>query len=514
MADEIAQVVQMEIQGVTMVFKGTLEVVSFLARAIKALINSGKNLYGKHKDYELNKEGKKTFKEMLELCNGAPPQALNIREDDFEEVLRLAEKHGLHYTIASDFIPNDGKVPILITPQEAPLWGQIYKAVASMRLDEDKKSVSVYDKLIAEEKEKLTGLKDPKEIVKIQAKIENLEQAKQEASKWVDYGEDILNKDDVTMSFQEYLLEAKGTDFEKNPELAMAEYEKGVEIGRSFSVKESFQPIRDKSLMTESKLMFYVPEIGAIVTREFRQDEQTDLVYSNYAVKTQEGEIFRCSDRDITKDKWNESVLPQLLDKAGVIEGTECRAFNYEEKLKCFLAYHNKITSPAQKNIEKALSEGKEVFSHAGAKNEVLNFVSEQSKGFASANVTETQIEIVCNLQMLVRDQGKLKLKLSDDESIVFSKIDNEGLAPNGMVKFTINDESKATYVKQIHEQETYRGDILAADGTVLATTKVSNNKSISGIEISPLEAQGKIRETLGEGIASMVQKGAQHKGR
>lgn len=490
MADEIAQVVQMEIQGVTMVFKGTLQAIQFLARALKAMLNSGKDVYDKHNEKKLNKAGnKENFKDILKLCDGAPPQALNVRSEDFEEVIRLAFKQGLHYHVATDFIPNDGMVPILITPQEAPLWGQIYKAVASTRLDEDKKNVSGYDKLIAEEKEKLNGLKDPKEIVKIQSKIENLEQAKQEAAKWVDYGEDVLNKDDVTMSFQEYLMGAKGTDFEKNPELAMAENEKGVEIGCSFSAKESLQPIRDKSLMPDTKLMFYVPEIGAIVTREFRQDEQTKLVYSNYAVKTQEGEVFRCSDRDITKDKWNESVLPQLLDKAGMLEGTECRAFDSEEKLKSFATYHNKITSPAQKNIEKAISEGKEVFSSAEAKDEVINLVSEQSKGFASANVTGTQIEIVCNPEMLVREQGKLKLNLSDDESIVFSRIDNEGLAPNGMVKFSINDESKSTFVKK-------------------------NERAITGIEISPLEAQSKIKETLGDGIASMVQKGVQHKGR
>lgn len=488
-ADEIAQVCELEVQGVKMVFKGSLEVIAFMARAIKALLSSGKNTAEWLHEKKINKKGDKTFKDIVELSNGAPPQALNIRETDFDEVIRLAEKQGLHYHIATDFIPNDGMMPILITPQEAPLWGQIYKAVAAQRLDEDKKNVSGYDKLISEEKEKLNGEKEPGKIAKIQSKIENLEQAKQEASKWVDYDEEVLNKDDVTMSFQNYLMSAKGTAFEKSPEVAMAEYEKGVEIGRSFSAKESFQPVRDQSLMPDSKLMFYVPEIGAIVTREFHQDEQTKLVHSDYYVKTANGEIFTCSDKDITKDKWNESVLPKLLDKAGILEGTECRAFNSEEKLKCFLKYHDKIESPAQKNIEAALSEGREVFSSAEAKNEVLNFISEQSKGFASAAVTDEEYEITCDPKMLVKENGKLKLILSDDESLVFSKTDNEGITKNGMARFTINDESNATFVKK-------------------------NDQAIRGIAVSPAEAQSKIKEMLGEGVANMVQSGVRHKGR
>ena len=489
MADEIAQVCELEMQGVKMVFKATLEVATFVMRAMKAFINASGDLWDKYKTFKLEKKGKKTFKELLELCNGGPPQALNIREEDFEEVLRLAEKNGLHYTITTDFNPNDGMVPLLITPQEAPAWGQTYKAVAAQRLDEDKKSVSGYDRLIAEEKEKLLNEKEPSQIAKIQVKIENLEQAKQESSKWVDYGEDVLNKDDVSISFQDYLKEAKGTDFERSPELAIAENEKGVEIGHSFSAKESFQPIRDKSLMPETKLMFYVPKLGAVVTREFHQEEQTGLVYSDYAVKTKEGEIFRCSDKDTTKEKWNDSILPKLLDKAGMLEGTECRAFNNEEKLKSYLAYHNKIASPAQKNIQKALDEDREVFSNAEAKNEVLNAVSERSKGFASANVTDTGYEIICDFNRLVRDKGKLKMTLSEDECIVFSRTVDEGIDKNGMAKFTINEESNAIFIK-------------------------TKDRTVTQIAITPVEVELKVKEMLGENIANMVQKGTQHKGR
>ena len=133
----------------------------------------------------------------------------------------------------------------MIPAQEAAVWGQIYKAVASMRLDEDKQSVNDYGHQIAEEEEKLLSCTDPKEKEKIETKIENLKQAKDEVQQWVDYGEDVVNGEKVTDSFQEFLKKSEGTDFEKNPEVAMAEYEKGVEIGANFSISESFQPVRD-----------------------------------------------------------------------------------------------------------------------------------------------------------------------------------------------------------------------------------------------------------------------------
>ena len=57
------------------------------------------------------------------------------------------------------------------------------------------------------------------------------------------------------------------------------------------------------------------------------------------------------------------------------------------------------------------------------------------------------------------------------------------------MARFTINDESKATFVKK-------------------------KDNAITGIVVSPAEAQIKIKETLGDGIAQKVQNAMQHKGR
>ena len=143
---------------------------------------------------------------------------MDIREVDIDEVIRVATSKGLHYCECVDFTPNDGLVPLMIPAQEAAVWGQIYKAVASMRLDEDKQSVNDYGHQIAEEEEKLLSCTDPKEKEKIETKIENLKQAKDEVQQWVDYGEDVVNGEKVTeidASFAKDIFEGEGAVLKK-----------------------------------------------------------------------------------------------------------------------------------------------------------------------------------------------------------------------------------------------------------------------------------------------------------
>ena len=138
MADEIAQVLAMEVDNVKLVFKASLEVAEFLARALRALIRSSKEGIEKGKekkaDKDLHSAGEKEIKDIFKLSEGNPPQALEIRAEDLLKVLDLAKEKGLHYAKAIDFIPNDGLTPILVPAQEAVVWSQIYKAVAGKRL--------------------------------------------------------------------------------------------------------------------------------------------------------------------------------------------------------------------------------------------------------------------------------------------------------------------------------------------------------------------------------------------
>ena len=70
MADEIAQVLAMEVDGVKLVFKATLEVAEFLARALRSLIRSSQKKMAKRKekkaDNDLHSAGEKSIGDIFE----------------------------------------------------------------------------------------------------------------------------------------------------------------------------------------------------------------------------------------------------------------------------------------------------------------------------------------------------------------------------------------------------------------------------------------------------------------
>lgn len=460
MADEIAQVCELEIRGITMAVKAPVELAQLLGRLALTLLRLGnehaeKKEKKKEKKEEkkekketkkLNEPGEKSVEEIFKLSRNGPPQVVNLRKEDMEEILQLAQKDGLHWASTVDFIPGDGLTPVLVPPQEAAIWDAIIEKIASKRLEKDKKTVAEYDRQLAEEKEKLRNVM-PEDKAAIETRIENLLQAKAEAEKWVAYGEDVVTNKSAAISFVDYLRLAKGTEFEKNPERAMAEYEKGVEPGRKMPAKECFSPIRDKSYMPDTQLTFYFPDHGAIVTRKFEVDQETGLVYSEYALKTESGEIHQFSDRNMTKDQWNSNVLPKMLDQAGMIEGTECRLFDSQEKLQAYMDYHGKVRPQSEINVENAIKEGKAVFHSAEAKNEIETAVSEKAKGFASAKIESDRMKISVDPEHLSRYKGKLRLRLNENEDLYFTNIANEGIK-DGKAVFEIENNATVLYVK------------------------------------------------------------------
>lgn len=447
MADEIAQVCQMEIEGIKMVFKGSLEVAQLLMRMIRGIINASKKGIDNYGQRQLELPGKKEIHEIMQLSKSGPPQIINIPEDMVEEILKEGSEKGLHFAFITDMDPNDKMVPIAFTAEEAPIWAAILKTKMSQKLDEDIDVVKSYEERIAEEKEKLLSISDPNEKQLIETKIENLEQAKREADQLVKADEEIVNNENIGMSLTDYLKTAKGTEFEKNPEKAIAELEKGVEIGPKLTAKECLQPIRDKSYMPNTALMFYLPDTGSIITREFFEDKDTGLMYSNYSFKTKDGEIHRYTDHNLTNEKWNEEILPNLMDKASLIEGTDCRMFDQLDKLHAYLRYHDQVRPESEVRIEKAIKEGQPVFSSAETEHEVNYAVTQKMKGLVSAKVENEKITISVDPNQLVRQGGKLSLRLDGGNTFLISKTDNERVE-GGKAVFEIEKDAKILHIK------------------------------------------------------------------
>ncbi len=460
MGDDIAQFCQLEFEGVKYVIKGTVEAAMFIGRLMRAVFGKGEDAVEALKDKNLKSPGeKKSLTAISLLSEGGSPQAINVRDINVKDLLAAAKDAGLHWFIPVDMDPNDHITPMQVPAQEVAAYKQLIDVLTARQLEKDKQELHSHDTAISELKEKLNNAVPGSEEAKaLEVQIENLTQARDEAKKWVEYGEEVLSTpaDKFGYSIQEYLHQCKNTDLESNPEVARAEMDKGVEVGPKISAKECLQPIRDKSLMPESKIMFYVPEVGAVITRDFHLDEKTNLVYSEYTIKTQNGEIMSFSDRNMTKAEWNDKVLPDMLQNAGVLEGTLCRAFDDQAKLERFLQYHNKLENPAVKRVSEKAKNGEQVFSSAEAKSEILNAISEQEKGFASAKVDEGKVEIYCSPDLFTNRGGKLDFKVQDDEHVEFNAASvTAELGTKGMVKLTIDSRSTPVFVKTVGEAET-----------------------------------------------------------
>ena len=452
MADEIGQLVQYEFEGAKFVFTCGIELAQFLGRAIKALNGAAANNADRLADKALALPGeKKTLVDITKLSEGGNPTCLEIRNEDYKEVVKLAEEAGLHFWKAVDFDPNDNMTPILVPFQESNAYGALYKKVAERRLKADQESVRSYSDIMSEVKEKMNNASgDQKKD--LEAEYENLRQSMNETDEWIKQNKDVLSKDDnsVVCSFEDYLKKAKGTDFEKSPEIAMAEYDKGVELGAEIPCKDCFQPIRSTGLVPETSKRFYVPETGVTIRREFAVDDKTGVVSSEYKFRSLNGENFVFSDKGITKDEWNEIVLPKMLVSAGLTEGMPCRVFDSQDKARNYKEYHGNVENPAKAVIAKKLAEGQSVFSDAEVKKEALDALSEMDKGFASAPVVNDSfvITIPKNDHRFINNNGKLEMRLSDTESIQFSHAGNIKDAGNGMISLTFSEKDQPTLIE------------------------------------------------------------------
>lgn len=466
MADEIAQVIQLEYQGMTLAINGSLEVGKFVLQALMALGRTVGDVKNKHTTKQKTQEEesktkeeekrveqleapgeKASFKEIMELSQkqGGVFQTFYIPEKYYEEFISLCQKNGLRYCKGVDFIASDGKLPVFIPPHDVIMAEAVYKSILEKSIKENEEAVNGYDELLKETKEKCETA-SPEEKKDIEVLIENLEQAKAEREANVKETKESL-KHGASMSFEDYLKNAKGTEFEKDPDKAISEYEKGVDIDKSFSSVDCLQPIRDSSCVPESKLRFYVPEIGATITRTFEIDEH-GLAYSGYSLKTEKGEMYEFSDKNMTKQEWDSNILPEILEKAGIHETTQCRIFNTKEKMEAYIKYHGQVEPESEKQVKEQMKEGKPDFSSADAKDAVEYTMEQEKKKLASAEKDKSVITFEIPQDRLIEKKGKLCVELESGESIFFGNIQSEKIK-DGICVFSVDKDAKLTIEKE-----------------------------------------------------------------
>ena len=163
MADEIAQVVEMEYKGAYYLFKGTKAMIAMMARFVKALTEWKNEKY-------LKKPGNCTWEKLQAVSEGTPP-ILEFPKEMFEEkVIRIekdgtkimksdfdvyCEKYNLRYCIMPDLNPNDDYIPVAVPSQDMGIHQEQIKAVMNRRIQNEEAKDKDYDEKIAALKEKI-----------------------------------------------------------------------------------------------------------------------------------------------------------------------------------------------------------------------------------------------------------------------------------------------------------------------------------------------------------------------
>lgn len=364
MADEIAQVVEMEYKGVYYLFKGTKDVIAMMARMVKAL-HAWKN-----KKY-LEKPGNCSWEKLQKVSNGTPP-ILEFPKEMFEEkVIKVnsdgsvvkksdfdlyCEKYDLRYCIMPDLNPNDDYIPVAVPSQDMGIHEEQIKAVMGRRIKSEEEKVSEYDSKIRDMQEKILNTPNEKEKAKLEAELTMLKEGKEQSEMLLSESKEKLEKDNV-LDFAEYLKQGKGTLAEYDPQTALNE-ENVCGIVREYTPYECMWPVRDAGLVPEDKELFYTQRTSDdqihVIRRQFVIDEQ-GRIYSKYYYKALgTGSEKMVSDFGLSKKEW-ERKLPEMLkeggfineEKTAVVQGKE-RFFKYRE----FIEENFKKAQAAESDIK------------------------------------------------------------------------------------------------------------------------------------------------------------------
>lgn len=407
MSDEIAQVCTYEIEGMKFAVQGTVQAAKFVFTFMKWMCSERyeKGFVGR---------GEKSFKTILKMSQPDGPGCVMVDKDIVEQVTKEAKKQGLHFHKGADFNPNCSERAFFVPPSELAALTAIYKEAAGNALKEDKVKISEYDGKIENMEQALLDAQNT--VAKLMTQLEQLKQAKSEVENQSKTYEEIINSENLSCSFNDFLATMKESEFEKDADKAFTALCNGIDNPPVYTAKECFQPVRDKAFAPASGVHYYLPEIGAVVTRKFEIDKDTGLVYSNYYIKNKEGELHQFTDKGKTNEEWNRYILPDMYEKAGMLEDTKCRVFDSPERLKGYAKSVYKLVPQSEKNVAEKIKKGEKVFSSAETAKEIEYTVDQFVKGKVSAQMDKEEVTLWIDEKSIKQGNGKRFFDLGDEK--------------------------------------------------------------------------------------------------
>lgn len=480
MADEIAQVVEMEYKGVYYLLKGSKAMIALMARAVKALTEW-------HHEKYLKKEGNCTWEKMQEISNGTPP-ILEFPKEMFEEkIIRTnpdgsvvyksdfdlyCEKYNLRYCIMPDLNPNDDYIPVAVPAQDMGIHKEQIKAVMSRRIAAEEDTDKALDARIVLAKEKILNATSDEEKEEAEKELAMLLDAKEQNKNLLSESKEKMDKDNV-LDFAEYLKQGEGSLFETDPEAALKQ-ENVCGIVREYTPYDCMWPVRDESLVPESGEVFYSQRSSDdkihMIRRKFNRDEQ-GMIYSEYMIRmpgTSEVKVF--SDYGLSREDWQKQI-PAMLEAGGLMNEQPTAVVKSEER---FLKYQEFV----EENFKKATDEVTEVSAKREYSSEEAEKLVEshnheviQRSDYEDAQYTTFPIHASC---LMADKEGHMCMEIS------------EGLVQGGFIK----NVDGMTVNMMLRDNETY--SVLGKDGVT---------KQMSGAEIIDIATRER-KEILSKAIS------------
>lgn len=349
MADEIAQVVDLEYKGIYYLLKGTKAMITSMVSAIQAL-----HIW-QHKKW-LEKPGSCSWQKIQEASEGMAP-ILEFPAEMFEKTIDITNdksikgegfispfeyycrQNGLRYCIMPDLNPYDDYIPVAVLAQDFGMHDEQIKSFMRKRVEKEEAVKVDYDKKIGEAKERLENAESPEEKKEIENEIKELEEGKSQNETLLQESKEKMERNNV-LEFADYLKQGKGSCFEDDPEKALNQAQT-CGVVKEFMADDCMYPIRDSGLVPDSKEVFYNQKTGddilLTVKRSFEVDEN-GVVYSVYEVTDPVSGAKKApiSDKGYSKEAWMER-LPQLLKQAGMLRDQPCSVVRSEEGLKDYI---------------------------------------------------------------------------------------------------------------------------------------------------------------------------------
>ena len=285
MADEIAQVVDLEYKGIYYLLKGTKAMITSMVSAIQALHT------WQHKKW-LEKPGSCSWQKIQEASEGMAP-ILEFPAEMFEKTIDITNdksikgegfispfeyycrQNGLRYCIMPDLNPYDDYIPVAVLAQDFGMHDEQIKSFMRKRVEKEEAVKVDYDKKIGEAKERLENAESPEEKKEIENEIRELEEGKSQNETLLQESKEKMERNNV-LEFADYLKQGKGSCFEDDPEKALNQAQT-CGVVKEFMADDCMYPIRDSGLVPDSKEVFYNQKTGddilLTVKRSFEVDE-------------------------------------------------------------------------------------------------------------------------------------------------------------------------------------------------------------------------------------------------